>query len=112
MSKQVTEYGKIAIGQRIEYSRIAIAPTNSVIPCCCMRDPFTLKIIHPDETIGFSVIGTVTNMFETTSGCTTTIRLDSSGEFQPHINLHGRQVGGFAIVRALREAPRQLELTA
>ena len=55
--KSVSRYGRIAVGQLVNYSAAILAPTNSARPCGCRRDMTTGKIIHPDETVGFEAQG-------------------------------------------------------
>ena len=110
--KQVTRYGRIAVGQHVMFSAAILAPTNSARPRGCMRDQVTGQIIHPDETIGFEAPGTVTHLFTTESGCMATIALDSGGALCKHIDSYGGGGGNFHHLRVLRDAPTQMEINA
>ena len=110
--KSVSRYGRIAVGQLVNYSAAILAPTNSARPCGCRRDMTTGKIIHPDETVGFEAQGTVTHLLTTETGCMATVALQDGGALCKHINHHGSGGGNFHHLRVLREAPRQLEITA
>ena len=72
----------------------------------------TGKIIHPDETVGFEAQGTVTHLLTTETGCMATVALQDGGALRKHIDHHGSGGGNFHHLRVLREAPRQLEITA
>lgn len=106
------QYGRIAVGQLVRYSAAVLAPTNSERPCGCMRDPITREIIHPDNTIGFSVNGLVTDLLVTESGCTATVTLPCGGQIRPHVNSYGQGVGSSKSLFVLRDAPTQMEMTA
>jgi hypothetical protein len=110
--KQVSRYGRIAVGQHVMFSAAVLAPTNSTQPCGCRRDRVTGKIIHPDETIGFEAPGTVTHLLTTETGCMATVALDGGGALRKHIDSYGGGGGDFHHLRVLREAPRQMEITA
>ena len=111
-ARKVKQYGRLAVGQLVHYSAAVLAPTNSAQPCGCMRDKTTGKIINPDNTIGLSVHGLVTDMLVTESGCTATITLPCGGQIHPHVNHYGQGVGSFKSLRVLREAPTQMEIAA
>ncbi len=110
--KQVSAYGRIAIGQLVHYSAAVLAPTNSARPCGCKRDPGTGKIINPDNTIGFAAIGCVSGLMVTETGCMATVALQDGGALRLHINGYGQDTGGFRSLKVLHDAPRQMELAA
>ena len=110
--KQVSAYGRIAVGQLVNYSAATLAPTNSARPCGCMRDPSTQKIINPDNTIGFDAVGRVSDLLMTDTGCMATVALQDGGALRLHINSYGQDVGGFRSLKVLHDAPRQMELAA
>lgn len=110
--RKVLRYGRIALGQLVRYSAATLAPTNSARPCGCMRDQASGKIIHPDETIGFSADGLVTGLMITETGCIATVTLPDGGQLRAHINCYGQDTGGFRGLRVLRSAPAQMEIAA
>jgi hypothetical protein len=110
--KKVAKYGRIAIGQLVQYRAAVLAPTNSVRPCGCMRDRTTGEITHPDETIGFSADGFVTDLMVTETGCMATVNLRDGGQLRLHINWYGQSPANFRGLRVLRDAPTQMEITA
>lgn len=108
--RKVSSYGRIAVGQVVNYSTSIIAPTNSAIPCRCCRDKTTGKIIHPDESFGFDVNGQVVDLTITESGCMATVAVPGGGVLKAHINGYGQDNGNFKMLRVVREAPTQMEL--
>lgn len=109
--KSVNRYGRIAVGQLVQFSAAILAPTNSARPCGCKRDKVTGKIIHPDETIGFEAQGTVTHLLTTETGCMATVALLDGGALRKHIDSYGGGGGDFHHLRVLHEAPSQMEIT-
>jgi hypothetical protein len=111
--RTLDRYGRIAVGQLVEYDRVEFAPTNSAPPwyLCGRRNTTTREIEHRDETVGVQTLATVVRLerYEM-GGIGCVLRFEGGNEKTISINSYGQSPGNFAYLRVIAEPPEQKKL--
>ena len=92
----VTQYGCIAIGQRVVVHQLLCGPG--------------IPVLTSDTAVEATNTGTVADMWVGDSGAQTTVTLDNGEKVTMCVNHHGQQHGGFGAIKVLRHAPTQTRL--
>lgn len=111
--RQLQQYGRIAVGQRVEYDRVEFAPTNAPPPWYRWgrRNTKTREIERLDPTVGVQTFATVVRLerYEL-GGIGCVLRFDGGNEKTIAIDSYGQSPGNFAGLRVIAEAPMQTKL--
>ena len=92
----VTQYGCIAVGQRVVVHQLLRGPG--------------MPVLTSETAIETEGIGTVADMWVGDSGAQVTVRLDAGDQVTMCVNHYGQQAGGFGAIKVLRHAPTQARL--
>jgi len=92
----VTAYGRIALGQRVDVQELKPPPGETVL--------------RSGSAVSLHRTGTVAEIWTCDSGAQVTVQLDSGGTTTMCVNTYGQQHGGFGALVVLRDAPEQREM--
>jgi hypothetical protein len=107
--RTLQQYGRIAVGQRVEYDRVEFAPITDLPPWYRWKHDQNGENVHP--TVGVQTVVTVVRIerYEM-GGIGCVLRFDGGSEKTIAIDSYGQSPGNFAGLRVIAEAPTQTKL--